>query len=192
MSRLDEIRARLAAATPGPWRWEGNVDAKQVNLSTVDRGRLYIMSFFRWGMGGAAPYFRATKPGEHGMKPVTDFVVREREYRGDVDHLDHPDAELIANAPADIEFLLGEVERLTVESALAAVEAARYREALDTIVLGTRENRGLDPAWGEIASAALEDREPEGVQAVAWVVESRRQAAAERAALAAEAEGTQT
>ncbi len=40
MSDLQEIRARAAAATPGPWGWFGNDD--RVYLATRHSGRLYV------------------------------------------------------------------------------------------------------------------------------------------------------
>ena len=50
MDQLKEIKARAEAATPGPWRWAGNVDAYHMELTTVGRGMLYVMRFERWGM----------------------------------------------------------------------------------------------------------------------------------------------
>lgn len=44
MSR-ESIRARVEAATPGPWRWGGNVDNREVYLSTVAHGRIFIMRY---------------------------------------------------------------------------------------------------------------------------------------------------
>lgn len=70
--RLAEIRARLNAATPGPWEWR------------------------EWSCGDEA----ITGPDNTG------FVVNVDEATP------HADADLIAHAPADIAWLLDEVERL--------------------------------------------------------------------------------
>ena len=71
--RLNEIRARLDAATPGPWRYAPNPLG-----GIVDSDGRYII----------APYC------------------------GYGDERDMPDVLLIAHAPADIAWLLNEVERL--------------------------------------------------------------------------------
>lgn len=118
---LDAIRRREQAATPGPWRWGGDVDHHEVYLSTVDRGRIYIMRFVRWGMRSAQPLLQsAVLPGL--MKPAAEHAIREQPYRGDIARLDHPDAEFIAHARADIPALLAEIDRLTAE--LAALDPA--------------------------------------------------------------------
>lgn len=112
MSRIDEIKARLAAATPGPWRWRGNTAAKQIDLQTVDRGGIYVMSFRRWGLQSAMPYFQSVPAGL--IEPAMTFAVRPQPHNAwFIDGFDHPDAKLIEHAPADIEFLLREIERLT-------------------------------------------------------------------------------
>lgn len=96
MTRLDALAAAHAAATPPPWRWGGNVDNREVYLSTVDRGRIFVMRFVRWGMRGAQPTFRNLDPGGWGTTDAVDLVVREVPYRGDIATIDHPDAELAA------------------------------------------------------------------------------------------------
>lgn len=88
---MQAIRERLAKATPGPWRWDFAPEQYHIELRSPG---FTIMGFLRWGMRAAAPAFlndrwRLDRPHE-GLWP-------------------HPDAELIANAPADLEFLLGEV-----------------------------------------------------------------------------------
>jgi len=128
--RVAEIRARLAAATRGPWRWWGNVDTRSIQLTTRDRGVLTIMAFKRWGMQGAAPaFFRRTPDMPYGWNGVQesaeDIAVREVPYRGDIVELDNPNAKLIANAPADIAWLLEERERLIAELNTARAQAAR-------------------------------------------------------------------
>lgn len=101
MSR-DTIRARVAAATEGPWRWGGNVDNREVYLSTVAHGRIFVMRFARWGMHAAQPLLR----NDLGMRPASEWVVRERPYRGDIETVEHPDAQFIAHARQDIPAML--------------------------------------------------------------------------------------
>jgi len=72
--RLAEIRARLEAATPGPWKWEVVIAEQSVT--------------------------------EHTLKGP-DVLCRYW-----YDRPPSGDGELIAHAPEDIAWLLGEVERL--------------------------------------------------------------------------------
>ena len=73
MSRIDEIKARLEAATPGPWY-------------TCERAVEALPGFY--------PILIAeTARGLRGL----------------------PDAQLIAHAPDDIAYLLGEIDRLTAD-----------------------------------------------------------------------------
>jgi len=90
----DEIRAALAAATPGPWYWRNTQDPMLMG------GRaMLVMSFERMGMQGAQPLFR---DGRNIMQPG-----------GRANLNDFPDAHLIANAPTWLADLLAEVDRLT-------------------------------------------------------------------------------
>lgn len=80
--RLAEIRARVVAATPAPWR------LKRQSI----RDRIY-----RWEV------FAPVNAG-HGVRPIallTDGFVQT-----------DADAELIARAPADLAWAVAEVERL--------------------------------------------------------------------------------
>jgi ribosomal protein S15P/S13E len=97
MLNLDEIKARLAAATPGPWRWYINKRSRDIRLEAEHSGRLIVMDFVRWGMQCAQPRFR-TQP--HDL--MTEYS----------DCVPHADAGLIAHAPTDIAALIGEVEQL--------------------------------------------------------------------------------
>jgi hypothetical protein len=51
------------------------------------------------------------------LVPMTEYAVREASYRDDLDHVDHPDAELIANAPADLAWAVEEIGRLRLQLA---------------------------------------------------------------------------
>lgn len=114
---IDAIRARLAKATPGPWRWWGHEKGPMCIVSLVPGGGLpFVMGFKRLGMREAQPTFSKgrTPDGIHSglMTPASEMAVREVSYRTDIVGIDHPDAEFIAHAPADTSFLLEHVHRL--------------------------------------------------------------------------------
>lgn len=127
---IDEIRGRLAAATPGPWGWFGNTDSRDVYLATRRFGRMTVMRFCRWGMSGAQPVFwvggelnerdrifggravRAADLARYEVCPDATSPDDPRVYRRDISGFRAPDAELIAHAPADIAILLAEIDRL--------------------------------------------------------------------------------
>ncbi len=50
MTRLDEIRVRAEAATPGPWMWDMRTGCKLAQIVTTHSGMYYVMQFARWGM----------------------------------------------------------------------------------------------------------------------------------------------
>lgn len=101
-----------AQFTPGPWRWEVNLGAKQIDLcGGDDRYDLKVVDFVRYGMGGASPRFRENKPGWNIMHRADEHAVpvKGREHHEDwFRAIDHPDAHLIAAAPD----LYAVVERL--------------------------------------------------------------------------------
>ena len=100
--RINEIRKRLAAATPGPWLWcyDGS--------ST-------------WSIG---PH-----------DPQVERVARTERYKNDWD-AGSANAQLIANAPTDIAFLLSRLE--AAEKALRASERVinsfRYEGTIDELI----------------------------------------------------------
>lgn len=119
--RVPEIRARLKAATPGPWRWFGDMShGGSPYLAAKHSGRKFVMKFWRNGMQGAQPVFQ----GSDGMVPGKDLAIYEvwptatddasdpRLYRHDIVGFRNPDADLIAHAPEDIRYLLELVEKL--------------------------------------------------------------------------------
>ena len=122
--RIVEIEARACAATPGPWVWRGNVDTKQVYLATTHSGMVIVMDFVRWGMQGAAPAFRNSMVMEHTGDLVEYEVCPDaadrkdpRVYRGDFYRIRHPDAEFIAHAREDIDYLLARIRELEATDA---------------------------------------------------------------------------
>ena len=136
--RLNEIRALLVGATPGPWRWFGNTNVRSLYLATVHHGRRFVMQFGRWGTRDAAPLFHVVTTSGSGVMVRADEMVRyEAPYRKDVDGIDHPDAKLIEAAPSAIADLLAEVDRLTTERDEAradhAATQARYARAWEAL-----------------------------------------------------------
>lgn len=117
--KLTEIKKRLSKTTPGPWKWIVNKNGNQVLLCTTHSGEYYVMDFERWGFHGAQPVFQKYKKYEGpvhereslGMVKMTE-LLRARESHHPTFNLDidHPDAQFIANAPADIKYLLDTIE----------------------------------------------------------------------------------
>jgi hypothetical protein len=124
--RLAEIAARHQAATPGPWRWQGNTSSKSLELVAQRKWRFYVMGFVRWGMDSALPWFRDWSGDDvHGVMRRADkwFVRPESHNAWMVRGIDHPDAIAIERSWEDVDDLLAEVRRLS--AALAApTEAA--------------------------------------------------------------------
>lgn len=130
--RVSEITARLAAATPGPWGWFGNVRTQHVYLATHRWGRHFVMHFQRWGMRGAQPGFRVSLAGEPTvregrpsggvMRTLAELASPGRgavltDHNDEIVDVRHPDAALIAHAPDDLAFLLAENARLRADAA---------------------------------------------------------------------------
>ena len=93
MSRIDEIRARWAAATQGPWDITTSSSRKEEKWRTIraqGRAVVRVDEFTR----------------HNGGEPETYCGV----------WIDDADAQAITEAPMDIAFLLAEVERLTNEN----------------------------------------------------------------------------
>jgi hypothetical protein len=153
--RLAEIRARAAAATPGPWGWRGNIDygcpslrARHPKFGITDV--LTQVSVERTAddpaLQGIEDYDADTRAEiienylrDHWGEPIKeqhlafvtdDMLVEARQlvefevapnattrkdpkvYRADIVGIRHPDAEFIAAARADIDWLIAEVDRL--------------------------------------------------------------------------------
>ena len=121
--KLDEIRARLNAATPGPWEWDVNSIHKLARLMTTHSGRYVVMDFTRWGTQSAIPRFQVYEKYEGKVRErcskgfaradeLLKSVPGLEHHRGYDDYICHPDADLIANAPSDIQTLLDYIEEL--------------------------------------------------------------------------------
>ena len=142
--RLSEIRARLNAASKGPWSWSGDTRFHTVELSNWEPGwgRCTVLRAARAGMQQATFIFRddhmmnkrAEELAVYEVEPTATSGSDPRVYRHDITGLRHPDAELIAAAPSDIAWLLAEVERLsekldmrTEQTVAAEAETREYR-----------------------------------------------------------------
>jgi hypothetical protein len=124
--RIEQIRKRAAAATPGPWAWVGNTDVHDIYLGTIQRGRRVVMGFRRWGMQRAQPTFSSAPEGLALLVRASEIPVFEvapaatertdpKVYRADLRGLRNPDAVFIAAARADVDYLLSEVDRLSTK-----------------------------------------------------------------------------
>jgi len=111
--KMDAIKSRLKAATPGPWEWDVNSACKIARLLTTHSGRYYVMQFARWGTQNAIPMFQVydryegdvRERGSHGMVRADKLLKPHlglEHHRGFDEDIAHPDAVLIANAPSDI------------------------------------------------------------------------------------------
>lgn len=169
---LTGARARLAAATPGPWRWYGDTETHTVYLATTHSGRYQVMGFRRWGMRGAQPEFQVyddytspdvRKRGSHGMAALSEletlagadrgprFDVAPPRYRHDFAGIGHPDAAFIEHSWADLRDALAEVDLLTAQS-------LAFEQALVDIVNGAwsdGERGAVDRARRALSARAL-------------------------------------
>lgn len=112
---LEPIKARIARATPGPWR------VKEADPRRIHRGTVQVE--------------------EHGRVIETVAECYCGGYEGHGLH----NAELVANAPTDLDALVAEVERLRAQRAL--------------------DNAALARAWDE-------GRDMERAATVAWLREA--------------------
>lgn len=96
-------------------------DEVVLTLEACDECRLKWAQMLEQGHTDMWESYRCPKPenlatvwlkGEHAIEPANTWAVRERPYRSDVARVDHPDAELIAEARNALPALLDAVERL--------------------------------------------------------------------------------
>ena len=148
---LERAKALTANATHGPWRWFGNTRMYEVYLATVDRGRIIVMDFARWGFGDAQPRFQVTVDGGSGsgvMRSLADLAggdarakekgldlpvlgpLFEVDYRRQFVGIGHPDATFIAESRQLVDDLVAEVERLRAEVERLRAEVERLRAEL--------------------------------------------------------------
>lgn len=136
--KLQEIRARHEAATRGPYQWYGYVEGRgikgsrsakrrcaNVYLSTVARGRTFIMQFEKVGFKDAQPVFQVYRDGKKefpdgwgaGLMVGAGELAGGpdgflKEYSGEFVGINNQDAIAIAKSWEDIDVLIAEVDRL--------------------------------------------------------------------------------
>jgi len=124
---LEPIKARIARATPGPWRVK-ETDPRSIHRGTVqveENGRVIetVAECYCGGYEG------------HGLR----------------------NAELVANAPTDLDALIAEVERLRAQRALdnealaRARDEGRDRERAATLAWLREPGEYVDPACARLA-----------------------------------------
>jgi hypothetical protein len=123
---IAEIRARLEAATPGPWQtWP---DGTEESVESVSVGRF-----------------------------VCHLNSNMRQYR--------EDAALIANAPADITYLLERLDALMAERDAAVARAERAEAALRPCALALEYRDGVTCRDERDRGVCLNHRVIEGINA---------------------------
>lgn len=135
--RIEKIRARCEAATPGPWRWWFNEHCQDIKLVTDHSGMYYVMGFARHGMQNAQPLFQRYERyegplgerGGRGMVKASNLGKWAQDYRHNDGWIDHPDAELIAHAPSDIAYLLSVITARDAQ--IAELEREEAEKALE-------------------------------------------------------------
>ncbi len=102
---ISELAKLERAMTPGDWQWFGNTKMHEVYLATVHGGRIFVMDFQRWGMGGAQPRFQVRAdgdpPGAGFMRSLGELGKEEHPlgprfevpYRRQFVGIGHPDAD---------------------------------------------------------------------------------------------------
>lgn len=88
----------VANQTPGPWRWELDLMHKRCILMST-RGRMCVMDFVRWGMGGAAPRLRNAHDIMERVEKFARVIIGQEHNSRWFQSVDHPDMRLIAAAP---------------------------------------------------------------------------------------------
>lgn len=104
MDRLEEIKARCGAATPGPWARYIEVGEKTISIYQKKR------------LDTALSYAGAIPEGWSGNLDKLDFTVKSSPVNSDNWHQAKFDAHFIAHARQDIPWLIEEVERLRAEA----------------------------------------------------------------------------
>jgi hypothetical protein len=123
--------------TPGPWGWFGNTKCHEIHLATVNRGRICVMDFDRYGMAQGQPRFQV----DHRMVKGSTLVRYEKDYRKDISGIDHPDAHLIAASPelyVALEKLAERAKQIGCSCSLTEITSGHlvdcYRRDLDELL----------------------------------------------------------
>lgn len=139
---MPDLRALLDAATPGPWRWHGQLGPhNRIRLATAGQGVLSVMEPQRLGMQSAEFVFwrrEADTPwGWNGKRePVSEVAVREVPYRDDIVDIDNPNAQLIVaavNALPGLLDVVGAVTEYLAHDGSGIRQTGRFRGDWDAI-----------------------------------------------------------
>jgi hypothetical protein len=110
VTKVEELRAKDAARTPGEWRWFGCVKFHNIYLATVDKGRQFVMTFAQWGLSNATPLFQVHR-GKCGVMVRAGDLVTAKEYsEREIVGLEHPDAKFIADCSLDVPRLIATID----------------------------------------------------------------------------------
>lgn len=118
--RLRKIRERADRARGQSWHWAVNHTSRTIHLESHGNSSRfaleYVMDFTRWGMTGARPRFQVD--GLMCNAETLSKVVEGRGHHAEwYQTIEHPDAEFIAHARADIPFLLDQLAERDAELA---------------------------------------------------------------------------
>ena len=127
---LVALEQMARSAQPGPWQWFGNTKTYEVYLATVHGGRIYVLDFARWGMGGGQPRFNfggiMHSLGELGKTDHPSGPKFEVPYRRQFVGIGHPDATYIAGSSPDVMLsLIARIRELEAALVSAGSPAAR-------------------------------------------------------------------
>lgn len=146
-TRLNEIRARVEAATPGPWRV---IDTEHMIEGTPDQ---------------SIPCLHIVKPEDEEGDNEHGFYFAEAEIITEMD-ANLVDATFIAHARQDIPDLLAEVGRLSAER-------DEYRRALRYLV-GNEWEESAGDTLSEKAMSTVIDRQAAELSRLRAVIEEAR------------------
>jgi hypothetical protein len=121
---------------------------RDVYLSTVTGGRVFVMDFARWGMAGAQPRFQIDHrmvalgelaKGDHPLGPKFEAPYR-RQFVG----VGHPDAQHIAaNDPSTTLALIARIRELEVALRSIAESGDEIIGVLGAVTVGDLLDRGV-------------------------------------------------
>jgi hypothetical protein len=143
--RLAEIRQRRAAITPPPWGWADSDTDEELDAAAVASGEHPI-------------YLHGAEWGDDLERGSVVLPTDWRFVAHNVEEIERADAEFIVHAPADIDHLLGSVERLR---RFPAVWAVRYGNYDPSEVIALYDNEEAARAHAAMSTDPLEVEEME-------------------------------
>lgn len=130
MTRLEEITARFAAASKGPYRWRANTSARDAHLVSQVSPRNVVLGFERWGVQSARPVFLSAR----GILEPPKMIPSAPHNAWDIVAFDHPDARFLEHSWEDIGYLVSELA--TLRAFLDEEVMPRYTEMFQLAGLG--------------------------------------------------------